>query len=294
MKTISFMASMAILFAIACNSGSTERADIATTIQMEPATVADSTNAATDNIADIPTQDEPAKPKNISGKPTYTDWDKKLIKTANITIEANNYTRFDQDIRQNLKRYGAYIASEEQTFSEERKQNQMTIKVPVAEFESLLNSFASDSVRIIQKNVGTEDVTAEMYDSRSRIEARKKIRDRYVQLLQDAKKMDDILKVEQEINNIQEQLESVNGRLNYLSHQSAYSTIHLNYYSFITATSITPKPNPFWTRLKDGFAEGGDILVEIILIGIRIWPLILSGLLIGFLWKRRKIQVLKK
>lgn len=290
MKTISFMASMAILFAIACNNRSTERSDIATTIQMESAAVADTTNIASDNIADIPPQQKPS----VSGKTTYEDWDKKLIKTANITVEANNYSRFDQDIRQTLKRYGAYIASEEQAFSAERKQNQMTIKVPVASFEALLNSFASDSVQIVQKNVSTDDVTAEMHDSKSRIEARKKIRDRYVQLLQDAKKMDDILKVEQEINNIQESLESAAGRLNYLSHQTAYSTIHLNYYTFISGSTVNPKPNPFWTRLKEGFAEGGYILVEIILIGIRIWPLILSGLLIGFLWKRRKIQVLRK
>lgn len=288
------MASMAILFAIACNSGSTERADIATTIQMEPATVADTTNITSDNIADIPPQQKFRNDKPVSDKTTYEDWDKKLIKTANITIEANNYNRFDQDIRQTLKNYGAYIASEEQAFSAERKQNQMTIKVPVASFEALLNSFASDSVQIVQKNVSTDDVTAEMHDSKSRIEARKKIRDRYVQLLQDAKKMDDILKVEQEINNIQESLESAAGRLNYLSHQTAYSTIHLNYYTFISGSAVNPKPNPFWTRLKEGFTEGGDILVEIILIGIRIWPLILSGLLIGFLWKRRKIQVLRK
>jgi len=294
MKTITYMACLAILFSIACNRGEQDQlkakestADIAFT----DAVTTDTAYTAPQIVTDEKVQD------NIAGKPSapvYQDWDKKLIKTANITIEAANYPRFDQDIRTSLKRYGAYIASEEQAFSDDRKQNLMTIKVPVAYFESLLGSFASDSNRVVQKNISTEDVTSEMYDSKSRIEARKKIRERYVQLLQQAKKMDDVLKVEQEINNIQEELESASGRLNYLSHQTSYSTVHLTYFSLLTASPQTHKPNAFWNRLKEGFADGGEILVEIILIGIRLWPLILLGILIGLLWKRKRLQVVKK
>lgn len=294
MKTITYMACLAILFSIACNRGKQDQliakeatADLEFTEVVAP----DTTFTSPQIVADEKVQD------NIAGKPSapvYQDWDKKLIKTANITIEAANYPRFDQDIRTALKRYGAYIASEEQAFSDDRKQNLMTIKVPVAYFESLLSSFASDSNRVVQKNISTEDVTSEMYDSKSRIEARKKIRERYVQLLQQAKKMDDVLKVEQEINNIQEELESASGRLNYISHQTSYSTIHLTYFSLLTASPQADKPNAFWNRLKEGFADGGDILVEIILIGIRLWPLILLGILIGLLWKRRRLQIIKK
>lgn len=293
MKTITYMACLAILFTIACNRGEQKQLkakESTADIELSNVVAPDTAYSTTQIFAEEKAQD------NIAGKPsppTYQDWDKKLIKTANITIEAANYSGFDQQIRNALKRHGAYIASEEQAFSDDRKQNMMTIKVPVIHFESLLGSFGSDSNRIVQKNISSEDVTSEMYDSKSRIEARKKIRERYLQLLQQAKKMDDVLKVEQEINNIQEELESASGRLNYLSHQTSYSTIHLTYYSLLTASPQTEQPNTFWKRLKAGFAEGGDILVEIILIGIRLWPLILLGILIGVLWKR-KIQTVKK
>lgn len=290
MKTIPYMACVAILLSIACNrSGADQLKEKTTTADIEL------TEVATVDTAYTPPQmvpDELQKEKTTD-PPSFQDWDKKLIKTANITVEASNYTRFDQDIRSTLKKYGAYIAAEEQLFSEDRKQILMTIKVPVIYFESLLGHVGTDSNRIVQKNISTEDVTADMYDSRSRIEARKKIRDRYVQLLQQAKKMDDVLKVEQEINAIQEELESAAGRLNYLSHQTSYSTIHLTYYSLLTAIPETQKPNAIWPRIKEGLADGGNILLEIILFGIRLWPLILIGLLIGFLWKR-KLQTVKK
>jgi hypothetical protein len=45
--------------------------------------------------------------------------------------------------------------------------------------------------------------------------------------------MKEILQVQQEINSIQEQMESASGRINYLSHQSAYSTIHLQYFQYL-------------------------------------------------------------
>ncbi len=294
MKTITYMACLAILFSVACNRGEQDQLkakESTVDIAFTEAATTDTAYTAPQIVADEKVQD------NIAGKPSapvFQDWDKKLIKTANITIEAANYFRFDKDIRNLLKRHGAYIASEEQAFSDDRKRNMMTIKVPVMYFESLLSGLGSDSNRVTQKSVSTSDVTAEMYDSKSRIEARKKIRERYVQLLQQARKMDDVLKVEQEINNIQEELESASGRLNYLSHQTSYSTIHLTYFSLLTASTQTHKPNTFWNRLKEGFADGGDILVEIILIGIRLWPLILLGIFIWFLWKRRSIQVIKK
>lgn len=290
MKTITYMASVAILLSIACNrSGADQLKEKRSTADIALMEV-----AAVDTAYTPPqiANDELLKEKTPA-PPSFQDWDKKLIKTANITVDAANYNRFDQDIRSTLKKYGAYIASEEQIFSEDRKQNLMTIKVPVIYFDVLLGNVGSDSNRIVQKNISTEDVTAEMYDSKSRIEARKKIRDRYIQLLQQAKKMDDVLKVEQEINAIQEELESAAGRLNYLSHQTSYSTIHLTYYTLLTAIPQTQQPNAFWPRIKEGLADGGSILLEIILFGIRLWPLILIGLLIGFIWKR-KLQTVKK
>ncbi len=290
MKTITYMACVAILLSIACNRSGVDQLKektVTADIELSEGITVDTAYTPPQMVADELTKEK------TPATPAFQDWDKKLIKTANITIDAANYNRFDQDIRSTLKKYGAYIASEEQLFSEDRKQNLMTIKVPVIYFESLLGHVGSDSNRIVQKNISTEDVTADMYDSRSRIEARKKIRDRYVQLLQQAKKMDDVLKVEQEINNIQEELESAAGRLNYLSHQTSYSTVHLTYYTLLTVTPQTQQPNAFWPRIKEGLTDGGNILLEIILFGIRLWPLILIGLLIGFVWKR-KLQTVKK
>jgi len=45
--------------------------------------------------------------------------------------------------------------------------------------------------------------------------------------------MKEILEVQSEINSIQEEIESAEGRINYLSHSAAFSTIHLKYVQYI-------------------------------------------------------------
>jgi hypothetical protein len=161
---------------------------------------------------------------------THQDWDKKIIKTADITLELTNYNNYNSKLHTGLKAYGAYIASEEQDQDDYRISNSITIKVPVEQFDNLVNSFSGDDIKVIEKKIGSEDVTVEVVDTKSRIETKKQVRDRYLDLLKQARNMKEILEVQREINTIQEELESAAGRVNYLTHQSAYSTIRLGYY----------------------------------------------------------------
>ena len=78
-----------------------------------------------------------------------------------------------------------------------------------------------------EKKITSEDVTTEVIDTRSRLEAKKQVRLRYLDLLKQAKNMEEILSVQSEINGIQEQIESAAGRMEYLQHSSSFSTIHL-------------------------------------------------------------------
>lgn len=101
------------------------------------------------------------------------DWDRKIIKTAEVTLELRNYAVYNQTIHNGLKAFGAYISAEKQNFSDGREANTIVIKVPVEQFENLINSFTSDSIKVLQKKINSEDVSAEMVDTKSRMEAKK-------------------------------------------------------------------------------------------------------------------------
>ena len=226
-----------------------------------------------------------ATPKNSN-----PDWDKKIIKRADLQLQLDDYKKFNTSIHSSLKQFGAYIAEEKQGQSDYKIENSLTIKVPVALFDELVNSFSGDGIKIIQKNISSEDVTGEMVDIKARMQAKMAVRDQYIQLLKQAKNMNEILQVQNEINGIQENIEAANGRVNYLQHESAYSTVDLYYYQYINgSTGIDEKPD-FFTKLTTAFSTGTFLVTNLVLFIISIWPLILGGVVLWVYLKKYRLK----
>ncbi len=222
--------------------------------------------------------------------PNNEDWDKKIIKTARVTLELKDYKPFNAAMHDKLKKYGAYIAGEQQTESDARIENALTIKVPVAQFEDLMNSIGGDGIKVLEKNISTEDVTGEMVDTKARIEAKKEVRDKYMELLKSAKSMKDILAVQEEINGIQEDLEAASGRVIFLSHNAVYSTINLTYYQYLNGSTADTLEPSFFTKTGEAFAAGGAVIINLLLFCISIWPLLIAGTFLLFYIKRWKVK----
>ncbi len=242
----------------------------------------------------LPQKGQSAKDQSKTGIPSpVMDWDKKIIKTADLTLELKDYKLYNNNLHRNLKNYGAYIASEEQNKTEEMITNSLVIKVPVDKFEDLMNALPFEGVKIINKKIHTDDVTAEVVDTKSRIEAKKQVRARYLELLKQAKNMSDILQVQGEINTIHEELESAAGRVNYLVHQSAYSTINLTCYQYLNGTSSKDIQPTFFTKLTDAFSNGASILKQLLLFMVTIWPVLLISITGYLLIKKSKLKPVK-
>jgi len=222
-----------------------------------------------------------------SGSPTI-DWNKKIIKNAHVTLELKDYNAYNSLLHNKLKSYGAYVAQEQQTESDDQIANVITIKVPVDRFDDLMNSLPGEGIKVLEKTVSTEDVTGEVVDTKARIEAKKEVRARYLDLLKGAKNMKDILEVENEINSIQEEIESATGRVNYLTHSAAYSTINLRYYQFLNgATSKDIEPG-FLSNVAEAFKTGSSVITNLILFFISIWPVVIAGIFLIVYLKKMK------
>jgi hypothetical protein len=219
------------------------------------------------------------------------DWEKKIIKDATVRLELKDYNTYDRNLHASLKRYGAYIADEQQTETEAMIQNVISIKVPVNQFEDLMNALPTDSVKVLEKRITTQDVTGEVIDTKARIEAKKQVRDRYLALLKQAGKMKDVLEVQNEINSVQEDIEAGTGRVQYLVHQAAYSTIHVTYFQYLNGQVQDNSSPSFFTKLKEAFANGTSIISGFILIVITFWPLIVAGFVAWFLIRKRRLIV---
>ncbi|HEX7844843.1 MAG TPA: DUF4349 domain-containing protein [Chitinophagaceae bacterium] len=235
-------------------------------------------------------QEETKQKQQPSSQPTANiDWDKKIIKTATLNFELKDYKAYSSSLREKVKTVGGYIAQEDQSQSEYKIENTVTIKVPVDQFDNALNVLTNGVEKINEKKVSSQDVTAEFVDTRSRMEAKKQVRQRYIDLLKQAKNMEEILNVQSVINDVQEEIESAAGRIQYLGHSSSFSTISMTYYQVLNATAKDNEKPSFTTRFSAAFRTGwswiGDLFVGI----ISVWPLLLLAF-IGFIVYKRTVK----
>jgi len=211
----------------------------------------------------------------IAGQP------QQIIRTANLVHEVTSTKEYNNDVRNLLKKYNAYIFKEDNSAAGNRAQTTMVIKVPVGLFDSLIVELVTKDVKPLQKNITSEDITSEIIDTRARLETRKATRDKYLEFLNKAGKIEDVLKIQQEINNIQEDIESAEARLSQLSGQASYSTINLTYFEPNNGYENYNNDPGFWNRVGKAIRNGGKILGEIFIAFVTAWPFWVLGLVLG-------------
>jgi hypothetical protein len=255
---------------------------------------ADSAVAMTDHedgqVQNLTGPPKPGEKKSPAPPAPNPDWDKKIIKTADLRLEVKNFGWFARRLHLAVKQSGGYVAQEEQTQATTEISNSVTIRVPVANFDELLMQLPSDSDRLVDKKISSQDVTMEVVDTRSRLETKKEVRERYLELLRQAHTMKDILAVQNEVNDIQQEMDQASGRIAWLGHSAAYSTINLRFYQ-VLATDLPKETSPsFLRRLKDSIADGWLGFSEFLLAILRVWPLLIGVWLFAY-WMRRVIKL---
>ena len=287
MKFICFLAGLFLLgIALSCNTRNEAAGDEATkniavmnqVQEEEQPPLADSAGSSTS-----------ADKKNSAAQPAAVpDWDRKIIKTASLDAGVKDFHSFYTSMREKVKALGGYIAQEEQRQSAYKIENSVTIKVPVDQFDNAVAQLTSGMQTINEKKIASQDVTTEVVDTRSRMEAKKQVRQRYMDLLNQAKNMQEILDVQSEINAVQVEIESAAGRMEYLTHSAVFSTIHLTYYQVLNLSARDETKPSFANRLSRAFRTGWSWMGELFVVLVAIWPLLLMGFAAVIIYRRSR------
>ena len=283
----------AMLLLIACHDKSEKLSvnDLKRSIQEKP--IADGEykqEEDKDFISDSTTQQfspgEPENKKQPSQPVPNPDWDKKIIKTANLNLQVKDYNVYYSAFREKVRSLGGYVAQEEQTQSDYKVENTLTIKVPIDQFDNAVVLLTNNVEKINERKISSQDVTTEFVDTKSRIESKKQVRLRYMDLLKQAKNMEEILSVQSEINGIQEEIESATGRIEYLGHSSTFSTINLTYYQVLNSSAKDTDSPSFGTKLSSAFKTGWSWIGELFVGLVSIWPLFLLIFVLVIFYRR--------
>lgn len=221
------------------------------------------------------------------------DWDKKIIKNATLSVEVKDYVRFNELVRAAVKQSGGYIAQEEQSESDYKIENSVTIKVPVDQFDNTVSALTPGKEKVLVRKITSQDVTGEVVDTKARLEAKRQVRLRYLDLIRQAKNMEEILQVQNEINDIQENMEAAAGRVSYLTHSAAFSTIQLGYFQVLNPSARDLEAPPgFGQKVLTALTAGLGWVGELIILLVTLWPVWL--VLLTAWWLYRKYRPAKQ
>ncbi len=219
------------------------------------------------------------------------DFKLKIIKNANCRIQVKNVEAAIILAKQIASRYDGYVSDERFTNTNYAKENRFTIRVPKGNFDIVLDSICKLAEFVAHKNISTIDVTEEYVDITARLKTKLEVKERYETILRTrAKTVEDILKAEDKLRKLQEEIESAQGRLNYLGNRVTFSTIQLDMYETVVPKELPPHYEPgFLDRAQKGLSFGWSMIENLTLILFYAWPFLILGIMIFiyFKWMRK-------
>ncbi|MBS4012763.1 MAG: DUF4349 domain-containing protein [Bacteroidetes bacterium] len=214
---------------------------------------------------------------------------RKLIKQGNIVFETNDVSETKSKINNTVALLGGYISRDNITMTESRITHSIEIRIESEKFDQLLNQISETASKIESKTIDVLDVTEEFIDTEARIKTKKEVESRFRKLLKMAKSVDEILRIEREIGNVRNEIESAEGRLRYLKDRVSFSTLNIEYYQKLV-TSIN-----FFDKVINGIVQGWELLLYFFIGLSYIWPFIIIPLAVIFIIKYvRKSNKAKK
>jgi len=224
----------------------------------------------------------------ISTPPTSLgNEEKKIQRNANISIEVKNLDESIDKLNEIILLFNAEIISSNKGGMDfGQPYANIRIRVLSGNLDSAINEFKKLSTKIISENIYTNDVTEEFIDTEARLKIMKSTEDRFNSLLLKSETVEEIIQVEKELMRIRGDIESLEGRLNYLSKTTDTSEINLNLNEQVPITGESWKINDSFTSALQNLSSFAKWLADFIInIIVFIPAIIVIALIIIFLRK---------
>ncbi|WP_322822369.1 DUF4349 domain-containing protein [Chloroflexus sp.] len=148
-----------------------------------------------------------------------------IIKNASMALEVADVLAAEQALRQKAEALGGFVASVETYGSGKELRATVVLRVPAEHFEAVLRDAEGLASNVLRRSVSGSDVTEEYVDLEARLRNLEATNARLLNLLSRAQNVNEALMVNQSLTEIQEQIERIKGRMQYLEQSAAMSTI---------------------------------------------------------------------
>lgn len=219
---------------------------------------------------------------------------RKIIKQAEIRQKVTELEPGLQLVQQLVDQSGGYIQSSTiQQYGENEREAVFILRVPQVNYMSVVDQLQKIGKSVMISHKG-EDVTDQYYDNEARMK-NLSLQEQAVQnLLLKAEKMEDILKIQQELFRLRGEIEALQGKNRVIDHLSNLSTINL---SILEVKAVDFAEDSPLTQAREGFVQSlggvGDFFVQLAVLVVTYLPFVLFvylplGLIVWWFIRRHK------
>lgn len=197
--------------------------------------------------------------EDSSGIPT----NRMIILQAQLQLNVKSFEQAQSNIEQKVSKYGGYIVeSNIYRDNDDIVNGNMTVRVPEKHFQKFLTDAEGEAADIIERKVAGQDVTEQYVDLESRLKSKRAVEERLLEFMGNAEKTEDLLKISSDLATIQEEIELIVGKMNYLENQTSFSTIEIMMYEDrVIIPGLDNKKLDTWEKTKKQLATSTNFIL---------------------------------
>jgi len=172
--------------------------------------------------------------------------DAKIIRTGSLNLRVDDAAKRLEEAKTLAKQFNGFVASSNLVDNGGVKTGYITVRVPSDKYDSLVAECKKLAVLVLSESSDAEDVTAQFVDLEARLKSAKAEEAQYLDILKQAKTVEDTLKVTTALNEVRSRIEQMQGQLRYLTDRTDYSTLNIS----LTEETKIQAPTKTWKPLE--------------------------------------------
>jgi len=206
--------------------------------------------------------------KEMEGNTTI-DSGRKIISSAYLIMETNNFDEVTTAIINQTNSVGGYIESSD--ISGRRLNNQGTVqnrraffklRIPEARLTGFLLDF-NNLGNVINSQTRGEDITSQYFDTEARLKSLHIHEERLLEILKKAAKIEDVITLEKELSNIRYQIENFTGTLKKWDNLVSFATLDVEVMEVQEILAAQQAPVLLQDKMASGFSNSVKLLTEL-------------------------------
>jgi hypothetical protein len=243
-----------------CSAGSEEKSSDMTNSNTAKM---DSAESSGGEQADLYNSENDKSERTEDSAKTIKVQNQMVIYQADLQLRVKKFDQTVRSLEEKVLKYGGYITeSNVSKEGNEEVSGSIKIRIPQKNFQAFLHDAERQAAEVLHRNITGQDVTEEYVDLESRLKSKRIVEERLITFMKVAVKTEDLLKISADLAAVQEDIETIQGRMKFLENQTSLSTVNITLYEkTVVIPAIDKDKLNTWEKTKKQFMKSTNMLL---------------------------------